>query len=276
MPLRVILCLLCAVTVSASTFAQSPRFRWQTGQTLDYRVQQVTTVADTAGDKTETSVTKLDLTKRWQVQGVDTAGIATLQLSLLSLRMEMGKAGKEPVVFDSQKADADSATLNKDLLQYIGKPIATLRLDSQGRLIDVKESKFGPASRFVADLPFRVTLPDSPPVAGQAWERTYQIKMEPPQGAGESYNAVQRYICNSASPSELAIGVATTIKDQPESPADRIPLASLMPTGVVVFDVVLGRMKKAELKMELELSGHRGEGSSYHFSSTYQAELIAK
>jgi hypothetical protein len=102
------------------------------------------------------------------------------------------------------------------------------------------------------------------------------MKMDPPQGAGESYNAVQRYVCNSASPSELAIGVATTIKDQPASPADRIPLASLMPTGVIVFDVVLGRMKKAELKMELELSGHRGEGSSYHFSSTYQEELIAK
>ncbi len=162
MPRRLGFTLLCAILANATALAQSPpRFRWQAGQELDYRVEQVTTVADTADGKTETSSTKLNLTKRWQVLGVDAAGIATLQLSLLTLRMEMGKAGQEPVVFDSEKVDTESAKLNKELLQYIGKPIATLRLDAQGRLIDVKESRFGPASRFVAELPFRVTLPDS-------------------------------------------------------------------------------------------------------------------
>src|SRR5258708_7320333 len=110
MPRRLGFTLLCAVFVFATAFAQSPpRFRWQAGQTLDYRVEQVTTVSDTADGKTEMTSTKLNLTKRWQVLGVDAAGIATLQLSLLTLRMEMGKAGQEPVVVDSEKVDAASA-----------------------------------------------------------------------------------------------------------------------------------------------------------------------
>ena len=58
-----------------------------------------------------------------QVQSVDAAGVATLQLTLLGLRMEMGRDGTIPIVFDSQKVDPANAALNKELLQYIGKQL---------------------------------------------------------------------------------------------------------------------------------------------------------
>ncbi|HEV3146679.1 MAG TPA: hypothetical protein VGZ47_22525 [Gemmataceae bacterium] len=271
------LALLSAVIVSAPSMAQSPvRFKWEAGQTLTYRAEQVTSVSDiTEKQKIETS-TKMILTKRWQVLSVDEAGVATLQMSLLALRMETRKPDRETIVFDSSDTDPANAKLNKDLLQYVGPPLATLKLDSLGRLVEVKESKFGSASRYTSDLPFKITLPDKTVTAGESWERTYQIKLEPPQGAGETYDAVQKYTCKSATVTLLIIGMTTTIKNLPEAPADQIPLIPMQAEGRVVFSLADGRMQKAELTIAHELTDHRGEGSKYTFRSTYVEELIEK
>lgn len=254
--------------------AAGPQFHWKKNQVLEYSVEQVTNVSDTAEGKTESTNTRLNLRKRWLVQDVDANGVATLQLSLLSLRMELGKNSDTPITFDSGKVDPVNAELNKEMLQYIGKPIAILRLDSFGRLIDVKESHFGPASRYATELPFRLTMPAVMPGEGQSWERTFQIKLEPPQGAGETYNAAQRFTCKSVTASVLTVGLSTTIKELPEAATDRIPLLSMQPAGTVTFDLGSGRMKKADLRMEAEVADHRGPGSKYKFLSTYVESLI--
>src|SRR5262249_57481493 len=94
---------------------------------------------------------KRSLVKRWQVVAVDPTGVATLQMSLASLRLETKKPDGESVVFDSAKPDPANAQMQ----QYVGPALALLRLDAQGRLLEVKESKFGPASHFVKEPPFK-------------------------------------------------------------------------------------------------------------------------
>jgi hypothetical protein len=269
------LSLLVTFCVVAVAPAQAPpRFRWRTGQTLEYRVEQTTTVADTAENKTDTVFTKLNVRKRWQVLAVDGDGIATLRLTLLTLRLETRKPDGSTVLFDSQKADGVDAALNKEMLQYIGQPIAELRVDGRGQVVEVKESRFGPASRFSAELPFRLVLPESAPRVGQTWDRAYVIRLEPPQGAGETYNAVQKYSCQEVAATSLILGVITSVKDLPEAPVERIPLIPFQPQGRIVFDPTAGRMKKAELKMTAEFTDHRGEGSKYVYSSTYVEEVV--
>jgi hypothetical protein len=263
------------VTASAAQ-PPAPRFFWKVGQILDYKVEQTTIVTETADKKTDTFATKLNLTKRWQITEIDEAGVATLQLSLVALRMETRKPNGQTDLFDSQNLDKANADLNKEMLQYIGPPIAVLRLDGFGRLVDVKKSTFGPASRFQSDLPFRVILPAKAPMAGQSWDRNYKIKLEPPQGAGETYDAIQKYTCKNATPDLLTVGLTTTVKDLPDAPADRIPLVPFQPEGTIVFDLTNGRMKKAELKMDAELADHRGEGSKYRYTSVYTEELIER
>src|SRR5581483_4551582 len=138
--------------VAAAAPAQAPaaRFRWQTGQVLTYRVEQNTQAAETVGsDKVETK-TKLTLVKRWQVQAVDANGVATLQLSLAALRIETTPPNGEA-------------------------PLSVLRIDPRGRVVEVKESKFGPASRYENEPPFVLTLPEGALQPGQKWERAYKM-----------------------------------------------------------------------------------------------------
>jgi hypothetical protein len=265
---------LAALALAPAAPAQAPQFRWKAGQALTYRVSQTTTAVETLKDSAPlTTTSQLDLVKRWQVTGVDAAGTATLQMTLVSLRMETKPPQGEALVFDSAQPAKSSAGLSEEMAKYVGPPLTVVQVDARGRLVAVKESKFGPESRLQADLPFKLVLPEAPLAAGQAWERSYAIKLEPPQGAGESYDAVQKYACKAVANGLATVGLTTEVKG-PEAAAERLPLLPLTPQGDLYFDTANGRLRAVRYQTRQELAEHRGEGSKYQFQSVYSEDLI--
>ncbi len=264
------------IVAVAPTRAATWRFHWQTGQVLTYKVEQVTTASEeVGGTKVETS-TKMNNVKRWQVVSVDNAGVATIQLSLTALRIETKTPKGEVLLFDSENAEKSNPQMREQLSKYVGQPLAMLRVDGWGRVVEVKESKHGPASRFEAEPPFILTLPADAAKPGQAWERSYHITVEPPDGTGEKYDAVQRFTCKAVDADSATVALKTTLKTQPESLADRIPLFRMLPEGEGVFDTRSGLLRSARTVIEKELTGHQGEGSSYRFKSTYVEEYAGQ
>lgn len=268
--------LLALLTLSLPVSAQSQvwRFRWQPGQALIYRVQHITSALDVTGSGTSETTTKLNLTKRWVILAVDGAGVATLQLSLDALRLETSIPNRDALLFDSANPEKSDPHLREQLARFVGQPLAVLRVDSQGRVIEVKESKHGPASRFECEPPFVINLPADGPASGLNWERPYRITLEPPQGTGEKYDALQKYTCKTIAGGMAIIALTTELKSMPESLLDRVPLLQMQPVGEVVFDTHEGRMIRATLHIEKDLKGHQGEGSSYRFQSTYMEEYL--
>ena len=250
------------------------RFRWQAGQVLTYRVEQQTRSLEVDGDGKVETRTRLSLVKRWRVLAVDKAGVATLQHSLVSLRLQNTAPSGEVLLFDSTNPDKSDPQLREQMTPYVGVPLSTLSVDARGQLLAVKESKFGPASRYEAELPFLVTLPEKDARPGQSWQRPYTITLEPPQGTGEKYNAVQTYTCKRVEGVGAVLGVQTEMKTQPEALADRTPLLRLQPEGEVVFDLHAGRIHSAVLRVRKELKEHQGAGSSYLFESTYSEQYV--
>lgn len=261
--------LLAALLLTSSAFGQTAwRFRWQPNQTLVYRVEQTTGVEEVVGDKKTAVNTKLTLVKRWLVQAVDAQGTATLQLSLASMRNEIARSNGEPLVYDSADAEKSAPELRDQLAKYIGVPLALIRVDARGQVVEVKESKHGPASRYESDPPFKVVFPEA---AGESWTRSYQVTLEPPAGTGEKYDATQQ-LRATAGDGTLAVSLTTTIAKLPENLLDQVPLLQYQPAGEVVFDTRLGMMKSAKIRIEKELKEHQGAGSSYRFVSTYTEE----
>jgi len=259
---------LTAALAAPAAQAQAPQFRWQPGQVLTYKVAQVTTAAETVKEGKLDTTTRLDLVKRWQVVAVDPAGVATLQMSLSSLRMETRSPSGDQLLFDSSRPEQSDEQLRSQLTKYVGPALTVVRLDRTGKLVEVKESRFGPASRLESELPFKLVLP--PVMApGQSWERAFVIKLEPPHGTGETYEAVQKCTCNAVAGGVATVGVSTRLKTQPEAVADRIPLLPLLHEGTVTFDLTNGRLQTVAFKMSQELNEHRGEGSKYVFQNDY-------
>ena len=267
--LTVAAALLAAATVSAQT--TPAKFHWQVGQVLNYKVEQTTNESEMVGGNKLESTMKLSEVKRWQVLAVDASGIATVQQSLTSLRIEKTDAGST-VVFDSAHPDKSDPGMNEQLKKYVGTPLATLRVDPQGKVVEVKESKYAPASRYENELPFSIILPPAGVQAGQSWQRTYQVTLEPPLGTNEKCPAVQKYTCKTVADGAATIAVTTELKAPPEAAADRAALVQFLPEGEIVFDLKAGRLRSASLRIDKELKGHQGEGSSYHYVRTYSEQ----
>jgi len=271
---RVLTALMLTGLATGPALAGWGGFHWQAGQVLNYRVEQQTTATEVSNGSTSETKTKLTLVKRWQVQGVD-GTVATLQYSLTRLRMETTTPSGETMLFDSADPDKSDPKLREQMSKYVGVPLATLRINTKGHVIEVKDLKFGQASRFEAELPFGLEFTAGAALLPNAsWDRSYNITQEPPLGTGEKYEAVQHYTCTKAEKPMATVSLTTELKTEPPGLADRVPLLQFQPEGVIVFDALNGRMHSAQLKVNKELKGHAGEGSSYTFQSTYSEQFV--
>jgi hypothetical protein len=263
------------VVGAASAQTSAPRFQWRKDQVLTYLVEHITSASELVDNANVETRAKLNVTKRWQVKEVDSAGVATLQMSLAAMRLETTRPDGQTLVFDSANPDKSTPEMKAELEKFVGPVIAVLRLDARGKLVEVKESKFGPGTQFERELPFLLMLPETAIKEGQGWERGYAITLAPPAGTGEKYSAVQKYSCKAASADSATITLTTAVKDAPSSPLEQIPLLQLQPQGELVFDVKNGMLRSARLSIDKELKGHQGEGSSYRFQSVFTEELVA-
>lgn len=253
------------------------RFKWQAGQVQTYKVSQQTVIQETTlDDKTEKPVvgearTNLTLTRKWTVKDVDAMGVATLEMQITAVRNEFKKPDGTTDLRDSSIPEQA-----KEMAEYLNKPVVVVRVDSQGKLIEVKEAKTGSAARLHAELPFRFLLPDAGPAAGQTWERPFAFKLEPPAGTGESYDFVQKYTCKDVKDNLATINVQTTLKAPPKTTGEQVPLAPMLWTGEVYFNALAGKYHAARLTAKAELVNHLGEGTKFVYSSVYNEDAADK
>src|SRR5262245_53650121 len=186
-----LLSLLIALVLPVAAGAQTPwQFRWEKGAKLDYKVEHLTQVAEVVDGKKVESKSRLNLVKRWAVLEVDPKGVATVELKLMALRNEQTRPGGDTLLFDSQDLDKSTPELREAMGKFVGKTLAVLHVNPFGQVVGVKE---GSETKYEMEPPFVVVLPSVAPKEGQAWQRTYNITLEPPLGTGEKFDASQRF-----------------------------------------------------------------------------------
>jgi hypothetical protein len=270
--LATVLAVLMLGSWTAARAQTAPRLRWSAGQVLLYRVELNAATTDEVGETKSETKTALTVTKRWQVKSVDAAGVATLQLSLTAMHQKRTTSTGDVLEYDSANPDKSTPQLKAALAKYVGTPLATIRVDAQGRVVEVKESK-SPASSYENELPFVLVLPAAFE-AGKGWERAYQITLPPPLGTGEKYDAVQRCTCKSVTAERATVTLSTHLKAPPKAAADAIPLWQMMPAGEATIDLKNGRLHAAKLEVNQELKDHQGKGSVCRFKSTQTIQYI--
>ncbi|MBY0457401.1 MAG: hypothetical protein K2V38_08700 [Gemmataceae bacterium] len=254
----------------------APRFKWEAGKVHTYRVIQQTVVKETVLDDKDKPVTTearttLVLVRKWAVKEVDKAGVATLEMSISEMKQEFKQPDGSTAVTDSSKPE-DA----KLMAEYLNKPVVVVRMDAQGRLVEVKDAKGGSAARLHAELPFRVVLPDAAAEAGKSWERPFALKLDPPAGTGESYDFVQKYTSKGTKDGYFIAGVETALKAPPKSVGERVPLVPMLWAGDVYFNPAAGKYQAARLTAKSELANHQGEGTKFVYESTYAEDCLDK
>ena len=253
------------------------RFKWEPNATHSYKVTQQTVVRETTLDpKTEKAVTaeaRTDLTlkKKWVVKSVDANGVATLEMTITEMRNVFRRS-------DGTSLERDSANPEhaKEMAGYLNVPVVVVRVDGQGRIVEVKETKAGSAARLHAELPFRMTLPDAAPVVGKSWERAFAVKLDPPLGTGESHDFVQKFTPAAIADGLLSASVETAMKSPPKALGERVPLVPMLWTGTVYFNTRAGTYRAARLKVKAELPNYQGEGTKFEYESVYNEDIVEK
>jgi hypothetical protein len=271
------------IVVAAGTQAQQPqptavRFQWKAGQTHSYVVNQTTTVSETvlddSGSKptTNTTVTKLTLSRSWVVKDVDAGGSATLEMTIAAFRQETtrtvpgtnGKPASSTDMLDSA-VPADRAKL-----PFLGKPMLTAKVDARGLVGDAKsDSGDAAVARLRAELPFRVALPAEAVLPNAKWDRPFTVKLDPPQGTGETYEFVQSATFRGVNQGFAVIGIAAALKAPPTNPGELLPLLPSLWEGDVFVNLKTGAYAGAKLTVKKEVSNHQGEGTKFVYASEY-------
>ena len=270
-----------SLAFTGSLFAQPPaadlRFKWQVGQVQTYKVTQSTVIQETTLDeKTEKPVTgeartNLTLTRKWTVKDVDAKGMATLEMQITAVRNEFKKPDGTTDLRDS--ANPEQA---KEMADYLNKPVLVIRVSPLGDLVEVKEAKTGSAARLQAELPFRLVLPPTGPVSGQAWERPFSFKLDPPAGTGENHDFTQKFACKDVKDGLATFTLQTALKTPPKTTGEQVPLVPMLWTGEVYFNAVSGKYHAARLSVKAELANHLGEGTKFVYASSYSEDAADK
>ena len=269
---RAIFSLVCILSIASPSVAQLPwQFKWQKGQMLTYKIKHVTAVVETLEKGTNTSDSQLDLVNRWTVGEIDAKGVATLSLTLVSMRNEQKRANGETLLFDSQNLEKSTPELREQMVKYIGQTVAVVRLDGYGRMIEVKQ---GSKANFEAEPPFLVVFPEAKAAAGQAWRRPFELVLDPPYGTGEKFEASQRYDCTKLEANKATVAIKTEFKMTPDNARERLPLLQKNMEGEIVIDLQAGRLISARLNTDQTVENHQGKGSKYHFKSQYWRDLV--
>jgi hypothetical protein len=255
----------------------SLRFKWQQNQILTYKILQRTVVKETTLDErsgkpvTTESGTNLTIVKKWNVKEVDSIGVATLEMTISEMKNEIRRPDGTNLILDSAKPE-DA----KGMAAYLNVPILTVRVDQQGRIVEVKEVKTGSSNRLHAELPFRLILPDAAPTTGQSWDRTFTLKLDPPLGTGESYEFAQKFTSDGIKDGLAVAKVETSLKAPPKALSERVPLVPYLWTGEVYFNVAAGKYHAARLKVKAELPNYQGEGTKFEYETSYAEDVVEK
>jgi len=275
-----ILALTLALSFAAAASADDApklRFVWEKDSVKVYGVVQTTTVHETVLDEQTkkpldiTTVTKLTISKKWLVKAVDPDGTGTLEMSTAAMKQEItqtvGDAKPAVRVLDSANAD--------DLkgMTFLNKPILTLKVDPQGRISDVKSDNASAADRLQTDLPFKLHLPDAAPDANAAWERPFELKLPPPLGTGEKYDATQKYTFKGMNKEYAVVGIATALKAPPSDAAVMPAILPMLWEGDAFFNAKTGGYHGAKLSIKKDVANHQGEGTKFRYASEYTEAL---
>jgi hypothetical protein len=259
--------------------ADPPKFVWAAGDAFTYKVSQTTTVDELTldeGAKKPTAVktvTALTTTKQWAVKAVGKDGSATLEMSISALRQEVTQTvgDKKPVNRVIDSADKEDAAG----MPFLNKPVLTVTVDTRGKVTEAKSDQKAAADRLEAELPFRLVWPAKMPAVNDTWERAFVLKVPPPLGTGEKFDATQTYTFRGMKDVYAVVGMTTAVKDLTD-PTVVPAVAPVLWEGDVFFNTKTGRYHGAKLTAKKEVADHRGEGTKFTYTSEYTEAAAEK
>ena len=266
---------LVALVSAGPAAAQLPfAFKFKEGSPLYYRTVHETKVEVKQGEETAATASTVKQLKKWDVQKIDSLGVATIELSIQELALEQTDPMGETVKFDSTDMPGSNPQLAEQLKAVVGRPIIQIQIDSTGAIKGYKH--LTARQDVLRDLPFIITVPNEKlPTVGTQWRRDFPIPLEPPLSVpARTLRGVQNCTVTASDSNKLVVEVESKLLDEVKTPKEMLPVVQFLPKGTVVFDPKAGKMIESKMKIEETVNDFQGAGSAYKFLSEYSETYV--
>lgn len=266
--LSVVLLALCAAP-QAGLAQDELRWKFQSGETLNYVVQQkMQTEMNVGGQKINTTMQQtMDMS--WKVSSVAPSGDAAVAQTVDRVQMKMEGGPFGTLQFDTQSTEAPSNQIVKAMADVFRKIVGQefrVTMKPTGQVQDVQvppELLKSITSGAAAANPLNeetlkqmmeqssVMLPATRVQKGQTWESTQQVEL--PFGQMK-VSSKMTFEGTDASTGIATIAMQPTVSVSPKEGAPiQVTLTKSDGTGKVLFDTARGRIVRSDLNLTLQM-----------------------
>jgi len=247
-------------------------YKYREGEQLRYRVEHVSATDTRIDGVSETSKSRSESIKVWQVTGID-AQDGTMQFEHRVEGVEMWQevSGQKGVRYNS-RTDKEPPALFANIAKSINVPLAEITLTKQGQVLArrdlVPQIDLGLGGT-------SIPLPESAVGVGHEWSVPIDLRVRDSRKQSVLIKTRQLYRLT-----HLSAGVATiTLKTQILTPirdqSIRSQIVQRLSNGELRFDVDAGRLLRRELNWDETVIGFSGQGSNMKFMARLTETLEA-
>lgn len=247
------------------------RYKFQPGETLRWEVEHRALVRTAVNGTTQEAETISSSVKAWKVQGVDEQGAATFTHMVESVDMRQRMSDRQEVRYNSQTDDQAPPGF-QDAAQSVGVPLATIRMDASGKVLDRKNHQ----SNSHAAEHLTIPLPAEPIEINDSWNVDFDTMATTRDGMPKKIVMRQTLTLLEVDHDVATIGLATTILTP--LGGDTTLEAQLMQSelsGKVRFDMKRGRIISQQSEADKRVVGFQGNTSSMHYVTRFSEKLLS-
>ena len=232
-------------------------YKLKPGDKIDFLFEQVASTRTHIAGEDESTTSRSQTAKQWEVKSVDSLGNMTFALKWTSVNMWQQIADDEPIKYNS-KTDTEVPEEYQSIAQYVGETIAVFSIQKNGKIIgrlsDLKESSFGAGE-------VTVPLPDKPVSLGYRWYVPTVMNATDENSQNIVLKARINYQLSKVENNRALITFRTEVLTPIKSEKIRSTIMQQMTDGYVVFDIKRGYPIKRHVEWDEKAQGFQGADS---------------
>ncbi|VAX41027.1 hypothetical protein MNBD_PLANCTO02-2619 [hydrothermal vent metagenome] len=263
------------------------QYRFRAGESLLYQSRFEMTMTTVKGSSSEKVVSKTKMKKHFKVVSVEKDQSIILEPILDHVVMSVKFNETEPITYNSSSQKAPPRKF-KHVVESIGIAMVHLKINSQGKLLDVILQKLkkkrpvitktkGDRTNQMLQKSFLVKFPDKPVQIGESWKEILQstvsikgIRLQMPVRLKRSYQL--KSVENNIATISVKTSLLTVINDSHQ----RAQLIQRTPRGTILFDIKKGILISRKMKVHKKVFGIAGGNSYMEASSQFEETFVEK
>jgi len=256
-------------TVAAETRVML-RYQFEPGETVRWKVVHRGSTETKIQGNTQSSESRSESIKVWQVTDVDAQGVITLTHSVASVDMWQKLSDRPEIRFNS-KLDETPPAEYQHVAETIGTPLTTVMFQPDGQILE-RQSSAPQADLGLGDIV--MLLPPKAVKIGGTWYEPGEVRVRKSNGEVQRVKTRKLYTLKDVAVGVATISVETQVLTPVRDPSVEAQLVQQLVNGTIRFDLDHGRILHKQMDWDETVVGFNGADSLMKYLARFTEDLL--